>query len=432
MRAPILGILVLAFAGVVGSACNTSPSVSFETTSFTASAIQNGVVDTSHPYAVGVCIGNGGAGQCNELCSGTLIAPNVVLTARHCIDAVPNPNAVNCQTDQFGAPNGSSFWVTTYYQLLQSTQGWHKVKSITMPNNKFVCGNDIAILELTGNVAPGEATPVEPVGQYPMTDHNRYKTTQTAIGFGKTCATCNDAGTRHILQSVKVVCIPGDKVIDCSPLPSSMTAEEYVAGDGTCQGDSGSGAFEQSNFNANTPVTMGILSRGGVSGNNCVGAVYTRTDAWRTLIVQAVTQAAADGGYPVPAWTQAAPPQPDASVPPNDASVPPGDASVGPKVPLGGACQAPSDCASNDCESFDNGVTFACTQACDATNTCPGKFFCDRGFCHSGDAPDAGAAATTSTTTTTQGCATGGSGGNLGAIVIAAFAIMAGTRRKKR
>lgn len=427
MRAPILGSLVLAFAGVIASACNSAGPPTFETTSFTASSIQNGQVDQSHPYAVGVCIGNG-AGNCSELCSGTLITPNIVLTARHCIDAVPDPNAVNCQTDQFGAQNAPQFWVTTYFQLLQSSQGWHKVKSITLPNNNFICGNDIAILELSANVPGGEATPVEPVGQYSMTDHTRYKTTQTAIGYGKTSAGVNDAGTRHILQNIKVVCIPGDLKLDC-PM-GQVDSNEYIAGDGTCQGDSGSGAFEQSNFNANTPVTMGILSRGGVSGNNCVGAVYTRTDAWRALILQAVKQGSLDGGYPMPPWTQPAPPQMDASMPKVDSSVP-SDGSMPNKTPLGGSCNGPSDCASNDCESFDNGQTFTCTQACDPTNACPTKSFCDRGFCRAGSAPDAGAA--TSSTRTTEGCTTGeGNSGNVGAIVIAAFAVMVGARRRKK
>jgi hypothetical protein len=263
-----------------------------------------------------------------------------------------------------------------------------------------------------------------------MTDHTRYKTTQTAIGYGKTSAGVNDAGTRHILQNIKVVCIPGDPNIPCPQ--GQVDNNEYIAGDGTCQGDSGSGAFEQTNFNANTPVTMGILSRGGVMGNNCVGAVYTRTDNWRSLILQAVKQGSIDGGYPMPPWTQPAPPQPDASMPPNDSSVPLPDGATPPKVPLGGTCSTASDCASGDCESFDNGTTYVCTQACDPSNACPNNFFCDRGFCRSGSTPDAGAPSTT-TTTTTSGCTAGeGNGGNLGAIVIAAFAVMVGVRRKKQ
>src|SRR3990172_7411309 len=41
------------------------------------------------PFAVGVCATNSGPGNCSFLCSGALIAPNLVLTARHCVSQTP-------------------------------------------------------------------------------------------------------------------------------------------------------------------------------------------------------------------------------------------------------------------------------------------------------------------------------------------------------
>ena len=93
----------------------------------------------------------------------------------------------------------------------------------------------------------------------------------------------------------------------------AVTAGEFISGDSTCEGDSGSGAFEQSNFDAGKWVAFGILSRGGVSsdGTTCVQPTYTRFDAWGPLIAQAVTQAqqqatAQKASYALPAWVATA------------------------------------------------------------------------------------------------------------------------------
>ena len=174
---------------------------------------------------------------------------------------------------------------------------------------------------------------------------------------------------------------------------------------------------------------MGMLSRGGQSGNDCVGSIYTRTDTWRSLIVATVTTAAADGGYPLPPWTQPAPPEPDASVPPVDASVPPVDAAPPPKANLGDACGADSDCQSGNCSSFD-GTNFVCTQPCsDPTSPCPTGFFCVSGLCKAGTAPGGG----TTTITTTSGCSSSGSGGaDWAAWMVVGLAVATGVRKRRR
>src|SRR5689334_1822864 len=93
MRLAQLGVgAALSFVGlVVCSPLGCSQSESHRSsgesspTASTAQAIQGGTADGSaHPFAVGVCIGQ--KGNCSEFCSGALILPNVVATARHCVD----------------------------------------------------------------------------------------------------------------------------------------------------------------------------------------------------------------------------------------------------------------------------------------------------------------------------------------------------------
>jgi hypothetical protein len=145
-----------------------------------------------------------------------------------------------------------------------------------------------------------------------MTDHSVYATTVTAIGYG--ISTPLDeagvtAGTRRIKENIPLYCIPNDTTFaNCfsDPMASQvLSADEFVSGDAsTCEGDSGSGAYDQPSFNRGQWVAFGVLSRGAVSqdGKTCVQPVYSRFDAWGPLLIEAATEAATMGGYSAPVW----------------------------------------------------------------------------------------------------------------------------------
>ncbi len=361
-----LGVVLA--AGCSSSSKDGAPA---STTSSQAQPIQGGSVDSTHDYAVGVCVG-GGPGQCQLLCSGALIAPNLVMTARHCVDQTqPQIDCTNPTYNTFGGLRGSAanYWITTYYQMFQGSVGWHQASQIVTTPGTAVCGNDMALIILSGNVPLSETggAYVTPVVQYPMTDHNLYKTTVTAIGYGDTSATTQDAGTRRILQNINLACIPGDAVIDCpSQIMTQMTVNEFISGDSTCEGDSGSSAYEQINFNKGIPLSFGVLSRGGASGSTCVQPVYTRTDQWSSFIISTAIQAASMGGYTPPVWTQPPPSTDGGTPPPPDAGTTAPDGGPPPPPPgtLGATCSANTDCNSGMCLSQDNGTTWVCSQAC--------------------------------------------------------------------
>ena len=364
-----VAVAALSIAAVTGGCSSNSPAPSSESIGTTQAAVQGGTTDTAHPYAVGVCLGN--KGQCQGICSGALIAPNLVLTARHCVSQ--SPQQIDCATAKFGAQYAaSSMWITTYYKMFQSTTGWHQAAQIVTPSPTAVCGNDIALLVLKDNVSAGEATTVTPVVQYAMTDHTRYSSTVTAIGYGITAPNANDSGTRRIRQDINLGCIPGDKLIDCGNLTGAqLTVNEFVSGDSTCSGDSGSSAYEQKNFTKGVPVTFGVLSRGGDTSTTCVSPIYTRTDKWKDLIVATAISAAQTGGYPAPSWTQAPPP------PPADAGTPTADAGTSGNSPLGATCSDPTECASGACAAPADGQASVCTQGCDVSaQDCPDGYQC--------------------------------------------------------
>jgi MYXO-CTERM domain-containing protein len=397
MNVRIFGAGALLAVGLAAG-CGTSSEKS-ELVSRLNSSIQGGTTDTTHTFAVGVS--QGGA-----ICSGTLIAPNLVLTARHCIARMrPDPQSVDCANSYFDPALTSNTFITTNQRLFGSTGRVPVTKIFTPPGNT-VCGADIAVLLLQSNVPAATATPVTPGVQYPYSDRDLYGDKYTAIGYGLESPTePNSGGLRRIRQGIQMACIGEDPnpVNDCFKLEprlrGSMTGKEFLGGDGTCQGDSGSGAYDQKNFDLGKPFVVGVLSRGTADEGNCVGALYTRVDSYRDLLITAVTEAAQRGGYPIPSWTQPGPPRGDAGADSGKGGGGGGGSGAG----LGETCDSDDVCASGKCASVD-GESFTCSEECSADNdTCPDGYSCQGGFCFAGDKKKP---STNNVTTTQQsGCA---------------------------
>jgi MYXO-CTERM domain-containing protein len=371
-------------------------------------AIQNADLDpdTKDTFAVGVC--GGQKGNCSLFCSGALILPNVVVTARHCVDQ--SPQQIVCDNNPtFGGQYNTSYYVTTNASMFGGTSsGWHSVKSITTPPDTHVCGNDLAILTLSDLVPSSEATPIIPGVQYPM-DDTQYSLRFEAIGYGSTSPQNNGTGQRRLKYRIPIYCIPGSALYDCpttdgSGNPVNINANEFVGGDGTCEGDSGSSAYDDISYVAGKPVTHGVLSRGGVStdGTSCQGSLYTRLDKWRDLIVNTANAASSNWTLypkPNPDWTIYIPPAttPDAG---SDASTKPKTQPSGKNI--GEQCAQDADCASKMCKDEGDG-TLVCTTSCSDSSTCPNNFQCTNSLCLAAPA-GGGGGATTTTTTNGGGC----------------------------
>ncbi len=441
MRLAQLGAgAALSFVGIVVG-CSQSPSHSstdLGRTGVTEQGIQGGTADgTAHPYAVGVCIGNKPSAQnnfqCEGYCSGALILPNVIATARHCVDQTTK--VIDCSTNPTFGARHSAMWITTSNDMYQGTTGWHQVTSIATPPDNHICGNDIALLVLGTSVPATDAKPIVPVVQYPMTDFNRWPSRRvTAIGYGNDGPTGFTAGTRRIRAGIHIECIPGDDFIPC---PAEFNPNEFFSGDGTCEGDSGSSAFDDQSVLQNKPVSFGVLSRGGDNAGDagqaatlCKGALYTRLDKFRDLVIQTANSASSNWTLypkPVPDWTVYVPPPADAGV----------DAATKPPTLLGDgfACDTNAQCKSKVCA--DTGAGLACTAACDESvdpTTCQDGYVCKASVCvqNLGEPPAATAAAP-GQATTTSGCSVTTSGTGTGTTAgLLALAVAAAVARRRR
>lgn len=361
------GLLVV--VGVVATGCSTSaPDAATSTAN-----IQGGELDTVNRFAVGVRSNNG-------ICSGALILPNLVATARHCVSA--SPQRIDCSVNpEFGADK-TGFWITTNANLggnPNTSPGWYKAKTIYRPADKHICGNDIALIVLDKSVPESEAKPITPGIQHKMWDTSRYVPSFTAIGYGRTAPASaggsGGAGVRRILELIDVRCIPGSPTMNC---PSFIDEKEFVGGSGICQGDSGSSAYETTSFQAGNPVSFGVLSRGGESedGSTCEGSIYTRFDGHRDFVLDVAKVASENWTlYPEPAWTGYV-------AGPNDGKKGDGNgttAGAG-EVEVGGTCTRGRDCASGLCVEVDGARV--CTVSCEEDESvCGSGFECRENVC---------------------------------------------------
>ncbi len=267
-------------AGLTACADTTDSGHEEQVIQARSQAISGGYEDEESTFAVGLYAAQGYAGG---ICSGTLIAPNLVLTAQHCVAQVTSQYVI-CGESGFGSKlNPRNILATTAPRLSRRAYFHQGLEVHTPPGGNDMCGFDIALIILDENVPPDVATPAIPRIDIEPEPGEVY----SAIGYGHV-GNGYGSGTRRRIDNRSVTCSAGS-----CPAYSSVQTTEFLGTEGTCQGDSGGTALDAQGR------VIGALSRG---PDGCRASVYSAVSGWSGWMREIGEMAAEKGRYDAPFW----------------------------------------------------------------------------------------------------------------------------------
>jgi hypothetical protein len=342
------GALLLATLGV--SACSTAAG---EQSSRQRQAIAGGTADVSHQDVFLLVRESQNSGA---LCTATLIAPNLLLTARHCVSQGASSDHVTCGDSTLGLPYPASAFFATNDAQPRNDSPFFKAVDVRVPGQGVdTCGYDVALIILAQSVPATLSTPAIPRIDREVMPGEIY----TAVGYGEDASGASNS-TRMERQGLSIACEPGS----CG---GGVESTEFLGDTGICSGDSGGPALDADG------KVVGVVSRG---GPDCATPIYGTVTAWQDFIIATATDAAKLGGYEPPFWVTTK--SSDLPAPVTSGAGGEGGAAAEPAAAENGeSCSSTRPCRSDlACYSSGSSTEGVCATTCNATSECSDGMVC--------------------------------------------------------
>jgi hypothetical protein len=205
-------------------------------------------------------------------CTGSLLTPRLVLTARHCVaETDPGAQCTSKGTPVIGSKVHRDYPASTIYvfagkdrpDYLSGSVRLSKGQEILTTGADTLCNNDIALVVLDRPLPGAKPVPIK------LDAMPELGSKVTVVGWGITENEPNPQARRQ-RTDVEIMKVGPD---------TGVGPTEFVTGEGTCDGDSGGPAIAASG------AVLGALSRGGngsssKGADNCIGATHIFTSAF--------------------------------------------------------------------------------------------------------------------------------------------------------
>jgi len=401
---------IIALGLLFSSACMSgeSDTVGSDGVESASQPIIGGVAAAIGDFPTTVAISNGG------LCTGTLIAPDIVLTAAHCI----TPSLLGA---------GSQEQVTSQTQVIfdadsvfnGSGRAIQAAETIPHPNFSVnALGNDdIGLIRLQTPVTDRTPTPINR-----FRDDAKAGLVVTQVGYGATQVGGQQAGRLFAIDAKATTSCASFGTSDVNLLCFSQTD-----GQGKCQGDSGGPSFATIN---GIERVVGVTSFG---DQTCAQfGADTRVDAELDFLYTHAPQlqCQSDGICNDECGTGALPADDDCTICTKDTDCEDseicandGRCVAAPFTPGGDGfeCAANEECGSNLCANVEDGGT--CTSICTTDDQCSDGFECIEAGAQNVCWPESG---------DTGGCSVGGGSKAPFGTLLFALALLLARRPRRR